>query len=164
MSIVDAADHLAAKYHISQTRWDGSPYIAHPRAVGRNAENQWIFDGRPKQYAHYLHVLGLLHDAPEDHGIKESDLIEEIYSLIEVSELDLVFKPILIEALKRLNKHHYKDYDEFIAASLGQIFSAYVKREDIKHNLSDLKPGKLRNKYEKALIRLDAVLKTPTIF
>ena len=125
---------IATKAHKGQTRWSGEPYIMHSKALAKQLEDD------------DLKCMAILHDVLEDTILTEEDLIEK-----GVKE-SIVARVIL---LSRFPETSYKD---FILDIMVDRFATKVKIADLKHNLSDLKKGSLRDKYELALYILEESL------
>lgn len=123
---------IACMAHKGQTRWNGEPYITHLVAVA----NQ--FEGR-----FHLRCIAVLHDVIEDTEVTAKYLEEKgIY-------------PQIITQVQRLTKRKDEPYVEYIARVEESFEVSLVKIEDLKHNLSDLKKGQRKDKYELALLILE---------
>ena len=130
------AEQVATKAHEGQTRWDGTPYIAHPARVAK-----WLRDqGYPKIYQ----IVGWLHDTVEDTGL----LYEEIQDK---------FGPEVKKAVQCLTHDEDESYAEYIMRVRTNPTASVVKIADLNDNLSDLLPkNKQRiDKYELALAILE---------
>lgn len=124
---------IARLYHRGQFRKGSElPYITHPIAVADRFDDE------------LYKIVAILHDTLEDTAL---------------TSFDLSFRYKLgmnaVMAIQLLT--HYKDapYLDYILACKNNDISKAVKIEDIKHNLSDLKPGTLRDKYMLALYILE---------
>ena len=126
---------LATEAHKGQVRkYSGLPYITHPMSVADKFENE------------HLKMLAILHDVVEDTNITFLDLFyKHGASLGIVSELSLLTKP------KSLT------YLQYILRIKNNKTAIKVKIEDIKHNLSDLEDGCLKDKYLMGLYILEEV-------
>ena len=139
---------LATKAHINQKRNDGSPYINHIIAV---AEITKSYRGKYIYSDDLIIILQILahHDHSEDLGIPEEEIINTFidngFIIKDSPEYNL-----LTDSLYLLNKHHFDSYFHYIMAIKENFLASLVKRADLTHNLSDLKPGTLRDKYELA--------------
>jgi guanosine-3',5'-bis(diphosphate) 3'-pyrophosphohydrolase len=120
---------FATQKHAGQTRWDKSPYINHPIAVAEQFP-----------YRTDLQVIALLHDTLEDTHTTFKELVSEF-------GLDIARD---VEMLSKLKGEQYSDFIIRIATS-GSERAVRVKIADLTHNLSDLKNGAMRDKYELAL-------------
>lgn len=127
--LIDLALSVAVDAHRNQKRWDGQPYITHPKAVASTMQRRFK-------------VFGWLHDVMEDNGAE--------YPL---SRMQVQFPPWIVERLVVLTKLKDEPYDEYILRILvtrdWAIWS--TKQEDLRHNLSTSKPGAMRDKYRLAL-------------
>jgi guanosine-3',5'-bis(diphosphate) 3'-pyrophosphohydrolase len=154
MTIIEKALEIATRAHAGQTRRDGSPYINHPVAVADLVEGSWSISARENKSVIYnLSIaLAFLHDGPEDApDFTEIKILREFEDtgLIEPASLTSEY---LYKGLILLNKNNYNSYTKYISAidrdNIG--LAKKVKIADLTHNLSDLKPGTLRDKYELA--------------
>ncbi len=120
---------IARQYHYGQYRKGSElPYITHSMAVADAFEDE--------EYK----VVALLHDTLEDTKLTS-------YELIQDHGLDMN-SVIALEALTRRKDQTYLDY---ILRCKEFDISRRVKIEDLRHNLSDLAHGGLRDKYIMAL-------------
>ena len=125
---------IAKEAHKGQKRFDGSPYINHPLFVATK-----FIDER-------LKCIAILHDVIEDTNYSRELL------LAKGIRQDIV---AIIDVLSRRTGESYKDF----ILRICEVKSArMIKIEDIKHNLSDLKDGSMRDKYELALFILESHL------
>lgn len=119
---------LATEAHEGQVRkYSGLLYITHPMAVADKFEDE------------HLKILAVLHDVVEDTSVSYFDLFyEHKVPLGIISELSLLTRPNCT-------------YLSYILRIKGNETATKIKIEDIKHNLSDLKDGCLKDKYLMAL-------------
>jgi (p)ppGpp synthase/HD superfamily hydrolase len=129
------AEQVATKAHEGQTRWDGTPYIAHPARVAK-----WL---RDQGYSHIYQIVGWLHDTVEDTGL----LYEEIEDK---------FDPEVKKAVQCLT-HDDESYADYIMRIRTNEIATAVKIADLNDNLSDLLPKQKQriDKYELALAILE---------
>lgn len=133
----DLAAQIATKAHKGQTRWDETiPYITHPQAVARALieEDKW-----GEEYI----AAAWLHDVIEDTDVTEKDLVAQ------------GIDPWTIAAVMVLTKTDDVSYLDYILAVSGNNIARIVKMADIRHNMSDLKNGSMKQKYELALYILE---------
>lgn len=131
--------NFAAAAHEGQVRkFDGRPYIEHPRAVEQivaangGTENQ--------------RIAALLHDVVED-------------TEVTLEEIRRRFGDPVAEIVDALTRREGEAYVEFVerAATAAEGKAWLVKRSDVLHNLSTLPPGHpLHHRYIKALEILHA--------
>ena len=145
---------IATRAHINQKRWDGQPYINHPIKVREIAISN--FDKFPNDDIDKLHVeiVSLWHDIAEDVDIKEVtlvDILAEEGFLVRKSD---EYYRLLLE-LNIINKNRHANYRDYIIAAKNNIVTRQVKSADITHNMSNLKNGNMRDKYELALYILN---------
>ncbi len=165
--LINVALEVATEAHKGQTRWDKSPYINHPIRVAEiaNFNCREEFGAQTFDYQDLI-ITCLVHDLAEDVQIyvdKENliiDEIEERYNAIlkEHGKIKHVFnidKRYFVSNLKKLNKHYYKNYLDFILAAKSSYISKAVKIADLTHNLSDLTKGSMKEKYQLALYILE---------
>ena len=122
------AEQIAREVHKGQKRPIGNEdYITHPEAVANSFEDI------------ECKIVAWLHDVLEDSELEFKDLIEKgiPYHLAQS-----------IDYLTRKKDQNYKDY--ILQVSEDEI-ATKVKIADLKHNLSDLKNGNMRDKYILAL-------------
>ena len=138
--LYEKALEIATKAHEGQKRWNGEPYITHPVAVAAA-----IGIGFDDESA----AVALLHDVVEDTSVT----LDEIEALLPAdSDIDYIMQAIAAIT-------HYKEdsYASYIYELSYNRCATAVKIADLKHNLSDLKPGQRRDKYELALMYLESM-------
>lgn len=174
MNVVDYSFQIAVKGHKGQKRWDGSPYINHiigAQEIAVEYFKQRKFPVNPSAvpnpnleiFIKQLKIVINFHDLIEDvkqYINKEEDLINDVWGHdaikgYEYVELKGIYYEEMIIALKNLNKHRHPSYKDFILAAKSNELSRFAKIGDIKHNLSDLKKGSMKDKYELALYILE---------
>ena len=125
IGLISKAQVTATVNHAGQKRNDGQDYIIHPEAVAADQETPI---GK---------AVGWLHDTLEDTNITEEDLRKEF----PVEVVDLVV------LLTHKKDESYFDYIMRIRDS-NNMLAISIKLSDLKHNLSTLNKGSLRDKYE----------------
>ena len=119
---------LATKYHEGQKRLkSGLDYIIHPIAVADKFNNE------------NYKIVSVLHDVVEDTEMTIEGLI------------DLGFKGYIVNAIDLLTKKKDQNYLQYLMRLKENEMARDVKVEDIKHNLSDLERGNMKDKYLLAL-------------
>ena len=118
---------LATKYHKGQKRWGGEPYITHPIAVAGKFKSEDI------------KIVAILHDMIEDTEMT----ISRLYVL--------GYPQKIVYPISLLTHKKPQSYLNYILKIKTNIIARNVKIEDIKHNLSDLKDGSMKDKYQLAL-------------
>ena len=130
------AEILATKHHEGQKRWDGSPYIMHPRMVSELVETD------------EEKCVAWLHDVIED------------CPAFDPKELD-GFGAKVVFALHLLTKTKDSSYTEYLFRIKFYELARIVKIADLRHNLSDLNKypdkKKLKEKYEASLLYLEDI-------
>jgi (p)ppGpp synthase/HD superfamily hydrolase len=127
--LYEKALKIATEYHKGQKRnKSGLDYITHPVAVA----SKFSIDK--------IKAVAVLHDIVEDTDLT----IEELEAL--------GFDEEVISAVDLLTKRKGQDYVEYLTKIRKDDYIAcLVKIEDIKHNLSDLENGNMKDKYLLAL-------------
>jgi len=143
---------IATEAHAGQKRKDGKDYITHPIAVEKIALSlaKELYSDLSEAEMDLISSMALLHDVEEDTNLTLEDINKEFvkrgfFELFSITEL---------------NKNNYASYKNYIVAiSRSTFYVRIVKKADLLHNLSDLKPGSLRDKYELALHIIDSTFK-----
>jgi len=135
--------------HKGQYRNDGkTPYITHPLAVKKFAVNiantyrsrieaefpGFTFD----DIINFITQIAYLHDVVEDTDIT-------IQYLREIG-----FHPLVISGIEAITKHPVKgaeSYLSYLNRVMNHLLARIVKLADLSHNMSDLKPGNMLDKY-----------------
>lgn len=134
---------LATKLHSGQKRKDGADYITHPIAVAEIAKKKKIdFFG----YEHELLLaICYLHDVLEDCDVTEKQLKLELKKLNYKDEnIDLIVENV--GYLTRMSKD--EDIIDYLEQINSNLYSIWVKICDLEHNMSDLEPSNLLDKYK----------------
>lgn len=136
---------IASEFHRGQKRRDGKDYITHPIAVAELAAGMienGVGDPLPqtvRNFVELVYILGVAHDLAEDTKLGEKAFADMMP--------DFPLKNVLIQNLLLLNKNNYHSYLDYILGMNFDCLAKTVKRADLQHNLSDLGPGNLRDKY-----------------
>lgn len=122
------------------------PYIIHPRRVKENAIKIYrkTFGETDTLYLIETQVVALAHDL-EDTSMSEEKFIWTLMTLSNDSDYSKF--AAIRAALDIMNKFNHKNYLEYIQTAKTNPISRIVKLADLEDNLSDLKPGSLRDKY-----------------
>jgi len=132
--------NVAARLHNGQVDKAGQPYIYHLVRVALSLDDV------------FLQTVALLHDAIED----EKTTFEEL----EKWGMPVANIVILIHLTRRKDE----EYFDYIFRCCEDRNAAKIKREDLRDNLSNDRPGnykidpKLRQRYERALIIVNGSL------
>lgn len=151
----EKAIEIATKAHFGQKRKDGKDYITHPIAVAEIAERFFWekfadeFDGRASEVADKIYIVSVLHDVLEDTSVTLGEIAEHF------SDHDVLRA---IQSLTRKENQTYYDFIRDIVIN-GNLISNIVKFSDIKHNMSDLKEGSLKDKYRFAHEKIESNLR-----
>lgn len=122
--LLSLAVAVATEAHKGQYRKPGNvPYITHPEAVANATPS--------------LHgkIIGWLHDVMEMNPAYPEARMREI------------FPSWVVDHLLLLTRKQDEPYDIYIFRAASNPLTKQVKLADLKHNLSDLKAGTLRDKY-----------------
>ncbi len=154
--IIQFATELASRIHKGQKRNNGSDYTEGHLIPVRDIVHQRFYPtidiNTPVVDKNTVTICGaVLHDGPEDTDFVERDIVQEFitagYFPNEVHYLAKHLYYILVS----LNKHNWGSYVRFIDHIDTTIYAKQVKIADLIHNLSDLKAGSLRDKYQLSL-------------
>tara|TARA_R110000824_G_scaffold304530_4_gene492347 strand:+ start:449 stop:868 length:420 start_codon:yes stop_codon:yes gene_type:complete len=134
--LTDLAAQIATDAHKGQTRWDKrTPYISHPAAIARAMiQDKWSED--------YI-AVAWLHDVIEDTSVTAEQL------------LAAGIPADIVQSVETISKKDGQSYLEYILDVRQDDLAREVKIEDITHNMSDLKKGSMRQKYELAIYILE---------
>jgi hypothetical protein len=145
------AYRLALEGHSEDRRKNGVPYINH---VGHVIVNSWEIIQADPYLAHNMvaadEILSLsaCHDLFEDHPEAYSlDTIRRRLTTPGVtkhSDLNIIISGIDAISKKAKGTEEYADYVNRVAR---HAWARISKRADLKHNMGDLTPGSLRDKY-----------------
>jgi len=134
--LTDLAAAIATEAHKGQTRWDKrTPYISHPAAVAR----AMIQDNWSEDYV----AVAWLHDVIEDTSVTAEQL------------LAAGIPGDIVQSVETISKKDGQSYLDYILDVRHDNLAREVKIEDIRHNMSDLKKGSMRQKYELAIYILE---------
>lgn len=137
---IELAESIARQAHEGQTRWDKkTPYITHPEAIVAALR----FHGVTHEH---MIATAWLHDVVEDTDI----------TLRQLQEMGVHSQ--VIGAVDAMTKRSGETYLERIKRARNNPIARVVKQEDIGHNLSDLKKGSMRDKYQLARYILEVGL------
>lgn len=134
------AEDIARKAHEGQKRFDGSPYIEHPKAVAAMmGENPSYYDVQ----------VAWLHDVLEDTKVTENDL-----RLAGVDD-------IVIKAVVALTKKGGEPYENHLKRVKENCYATRVKIGGMLHNLSDAPTKNQVKRYANGLMYLLDLKKEP---
>lgn len=155
MTIREQALAFATEAHKGQKRKDGKDYISHPIAVAEIAEKLAREYGITQEhYLDDLYIIALGHDWIENSKDPtiESKILDEFggYVLASVQLLSRQEKgESYFDYIQKL-KAHYQDWRDPLPI--------IVKLSDLRHNLSDLSEGSMKDKYRFAQHLLSEML------
>jgi hypothetical protein len=129
---------LAEKAHKGQTRWEGAPYIVHPRRVAM-AVGGWM-----------AKIVAVLHDVVED----SDTTLDEIRSQ---------FGDIVADAVDSVTHRDGESYLDFILRARQNTLGRMVKIADINDNLSDIDEFKGTKNSKEKYILARYILELPVI-
>lgn len=139
-----AADLAKEKFkHIK--RKDGKPYFSHLEAVANIIDDDYynLIPAEAREVWSELRMLviavGYLHDIIEDTDVTMQDLA------------DMGFPPLVYETVEILSRRKGETYFDFIMrindSGAFCIAAKAVKLADLRHNMSDLSEGSMKDKY-----------------
>jgi len=145
LEMLDKAAKIAELAHKGQKRKDGKPYITHPQAVADIVSNHF-FELMPQNAParanwsvckNHIIAAALLHDTIEDTWVTSEYLRNAGMSEMTIEIVHLV--------TKRPGENYF-DFTMRISES-GHVGAKIVKLADLRHNMSDLKEGSMKDKY-----------------
>ncbi len=152
---------ICAEAHKDQKRKDGKPYMTHVDAVieGCLKAKACIGFSDIKSIDMILSAAAA-HDVLEDQPDKVT--LKELVHIFAKSAI--MYEPIRVrlfeDAVQKLSKKlngikTYKDYADYVSNVKLNEISRIVKIADLKHNMSDLSDGNLKEKYQLTLAVLE---------
>jgi len=120
------------------------PYFTHCVAVKDNAinrANDFYPDGSRQVFL--ISLVALLHDTLEDTTVTWEELQKFLSELLPLDEVSQVLEAVM---LLTKNKDNF-NIIIYLSNIRRNTFAAIVKLSDLDHNMSDLKPGNLLDKY-----------------
>jgi (p)ppGpp synthase/HD superfamily hydrolase len=153
--LTQRALEFANRAHEGQYRKFGDkvPYITHPIAVSRFADEIAIVEGKGELDREIVVIIALLHDTVEDTDVLLID-IEKLFS-----DQDDEFISRIVNGIDSLTKRYGENYLDAIKRVMLNSDAIIVKRADLKHNSSDLKEGSQKDKYRMASFILEGCTK-----
>ena len=159
--IYDRALAFAELHHADDYRKDGkTPYMVHVRAVVENTKRIVKNEGVtpvPYKTLRAIMAVAALHDVMEDHReLTRRDLLtalldpdESSLTNEQIAEENATIINVLAAVLAITKKPKGEEpYDSYVRRVAGNVWARIVKRGDLEHNLTDLSPGSMRDKYE----------------
>jgi (p)ppGpp synthase/HD superfamily hydrolase len=125
---VDLADKLAEVAHVPQKRWDGTPYIEHPRAVAQRAFRAAVDSCVPDSMCLAVKIVGLLHDVVEDTPITPAFISRTFGQPISKSVLILT-RPRAGDMGEEMSVYYYD-----VQLAHASWIEILVKLADVWHN------------------------------
>lgn len=117
------------------------PYITHPVVV-KDIAIQLADDYQPRA-VFLISLISLLHDILEDTTVTEAELTEFLSSLLSFAETTRV-----VHCVKLLTKDENYEIVSYLSRIKMDFLARVVKLADLTHNMSDLKPGNMLDKYK----------------
>lgn len=151
-ALTKRALEFATEKHSGQTRKNsGAPYISHPIAVANIAVSDIarLQAISCKLDLEIIAIVALLHDVLEDTDATDLSIRE----LFKDQSSGFIRK--ILDALDALTKRKDETYLESIKRVMDNRIARIVKKADLTHNMSDLKPGAQKDKYRLALFILE---------
>jgi len=141
VNFTELADTIAREKHKDQTRNDKKTlYYTHPLAVERIAIDiaTKYANHLPDTYFEYIRQIAKLHDTVEDTNLTIADI------------KNYGFADYVVEGVAAITKNPVKgneSYLDYLNRVLTNQGAHIVKIADLEHNMSDLKPGNMLDKY-----------------
>lgn len=148
----DAAYQYASIIHKNDVRKGGGPYMAHIDRIINNLAQNFDYDELLK-----LVIVAAVHDVFEDHEDEDiSEFNQNIVASDCFGELDFSDRQEILEAIQAISKYingqkTYENYSEYVTRIANNKLAGIVKIYDLMDNLSDLKDGNLKEKYQLTL-------------
>lgn len=144
MSTIEKAKEIATEAHKNQKRWDGEPYIIHPKAVAELVKISYEKENNDNQIViKNGMIVAYFHDLYEDTNITEEYLKENGFD-----------HSVILDAVRLLTKLSNQSYLDYLKQVVKSNIAVRVKIADLTHNLQGLKKGSMKDKYEIALALL----------
>lgn len=151
-AVYNCARAFAELKHKDDLRKDNkTPYMVHVNYVDSRAEGitRTIDNLATEENIYAIKCVAVLHDVVEDHPeIMWCDVFGAIageqYTLV-----DGIYVQSIIHGVKAITKKAKgeEEYADYVRRVLNHFWARIVKIADLEHNMSDLKPGSLRDKY-----------------
>ena len=148
IKVLNKAINLAQEKFEDIKRKNGEPYFSHLEAVSQiiNEDYYQLIPLEAREIWGNLKILvmaiGYLHDIIEDTDVTMQDL------------KDMGFPPFVYETVQTLSRRERETYFDFITrindSGAFCIAAKAVKLADLRHNMSDLTEGSLKDKYRLA--------------
>lgn len=137
---------FASEIHKNEKRKNtGEAFISHSLAVGEKA---YLNSGQIGQFSHIeremIYVIGVLHDTIES-GANQFQITEILIDLDYFTDFEINQIISAVIRLSRMSKE--ENVISYLAGIKADKYARIVKLADLEHNLSDLGPGNLRDKY-----------------
>jgi len=127
---LDLAEKLAEVAHAPQTRWDGTPYIEHPRAVAERAFRCAVDGCVTDRECVRIKIIGLLHDVVEDTPIPPK-LIADVFETDVAKAVMILTRPNAGDMGREMEQYLYET--QLVQGGFREII---VKLADVWHNAS----------------------------
>lgn len=148
VNIAEYAKRISHQFHATQTRRNGCPYTVHTDYVGDNSPT-FYKQMSPTRHCsdrelNIVGAIGYLHDCLED--VEYTHMTEKLlltYNPDNTGDWIMVVNGVV--TLSRFSKE--ESVLDYLIRVKASYMTTAVKQTDLKHNLSDLGPGNLRDKY-----------------
>ncbi len=141
MKYSDKILKFATKAHEGQLRkFTSNPYITHPIAVAEIAVRMCT----EKHDTEIVQSVAYLHDVIEDTNVT----IDQLSVFLSTLELGILNHVIICDAVNKLTKKEPFDIIPYLDSIKDSPIARIVKLADLEHNMSDLKPSNLLDKYK----------------
>lgn len=176
LPVFNDAYAIASEAHKDQKRKDGKPYMTHidaviegtykllyekyiPKYLDSDIEKPTLDHASHATVSSYL-IVAALHDVFEDRPSYNIDAVVDGFAGAWPERYEYMV-PEIRDALHRISKKEfgiatYEKYSEYVERVKRNKLSRRAKRADLIHNMSDLNPGNMYDKYELTLAVLTA--------
>lgn len=148
MNMDEFAKNLSHKLHATQKRNDGvTPYILHTDYVSVNSVKYLdkFLESPSETEQQMVRAIGSLHDSLEDYKFTNINA-DQLYEL-GVDEYPLW--GYVVDNVLWLSRFSKEDnIIEYLSKIKASPLARAVKLADLEHNMSNLGPGNLRDKYQ----------------
>lgn len=136
---------FASEIHKNEKRKNtGEAFISHPLAVAEKAYLVSEQAGFSLIEREMIYLIGVLHDTIES-GANQFQVTEILIDLAYFTDSEIDKIVLAVIRLSRMSKE--ENVISYLAGIKADKYARIVKLADLEHNLSDLGPGNLRDKY-----------------
>lgn len=149
--LIDHYSKLAEIGHEGQFRSDGKKYFTHVEAVANLVQKQqdFIDYAIEDDIKAGIIILSKLHDIKEGAEDYFNSVVFPDMQVKMQENFDYYFLNTVYQGVKAISKKEKgtEDYTDYLLRVKNHEWARMVKIADLTHNMSDLKPGNLKDKY-----------------